>query len=156
VRPRPMEPTGGAEPAFGLITQAASEARRPGREHPDRPLAMTSDASATGWRVDLPFVAREGLREGRTGERGTQRYTPSLRTGTSTVAALSAKEVDLYSDLSLHDHKARRGDGNRWRTKIAKQSARSRCRLGYVVEIIGGRTRTRTLDPLIKSQLVLR
>jgi hypothetical protein len=72
VRPRPMEPTGGAGPAFGLITQAAPEARRPGREHPDRPLAMTSDASATGWRVDLPFVAREGLREGRTGERGTQ------------------------------------------------------------------------------------
>jgi CxxC motif-containing protein (DUF1111 family) len=34
-------------------------------------------------------------------------HTPSLRTGTSTVAALSAKEVDLYSDLALHDM----GDG---------------------------------------------
>ena len=30
-------------------------------------------------------------------------HTPSLRTATSTVAALSAKEVDLYSDLALHD-----------------------------------------------------
>ena len=34
-------------------------------------------------------------------------HTPSLRTGSSTVAALSAKEVDLYSDLALHDM----GDG---------------------------------------------
>ena len=34
-------------------------------------------------------------------------HTPSLRTGTSTVAALSAKEVDLYSDVALHDM----GDG---------------------------------------------
>jgi len=34
-------------------------------------------------------------------------HSPSLRTGTSTVAALSAKEVDLYSDLALHDM----GDG---------------------------------------------
>jgi CxxC motif-containing protein (DUF1111 family) len=34
-------------------------------------------------------------------------HTPSLRTGTSTVAALSAKEVNLYSDLALHDM----GDG---------------------------------------------
>jgi CxxC motif-containing protein (DUF1111 family) len=34
-------------------------------------------------------------------------HTPSLRTGTSTVAALSAKDVDLYSDLALHDM----GDG---------------------------------------------
>jgi CxxC motif-containing protein (DUF1111 family) len=34
-------------------------------------------------------------------------HTPSLRTGTSTVAALSAKKVDLYSDLALHDM----GDG---------------------------------------------
>jgi CxxC motif-containing protein (DUF1111 family) len=30
-------------------------------------------------------------------------HTPSLRTGTSTVAALSGKDVDLYSDLALHD-----------------------------------------------------
>src|SRR5258705_11143832 len=34
-------------------------------------------------------------------------HTPSLRTGSSTVAAVSAKEVDLYSDLALHDM----GDG---------------------------------------------
>jgi CxxC motif-containing protein (DUF1111 family) len=34
-------------------------------------------------------------------------HTPSLRTGTSAVAALSAKDVDLYSDLALHDM----GDG---------------------------------------------
>jgi CxxC motif-containing protein (DUF1111 family) len=34
-------------------------------------------------------------------------HTPSLHTGSSTVAALSAKEVDLYSDLALHDM----GDG---------------------------------------------
>jgi CxxC motif-containing protein (DUF1111 family) len=34
-------------------------------------------------------------------------HTPSLRTGTSTVAALSGKNVDLYSDLALHDM----GDG---------------------------------------------
>jgi len=34
-------------------------------------------------------------------------HTPSLRTGSSTVAALSAEEVDLYSDLALHDM----GDG---------------------------------------------
>jgi CxxC motif-containing protein (DUF1111 family) len=34
-------------------------------------------------------------------------HTPSLRTGTSTVAALSSKEVNLYSDLALHDM----GDG---------------------------------------------
>jgi CxxC motif-containing protein (DUF1111 family) len=30
-------------------------------------------------------------------------HTPSLHTGSSTVAVLSAKEVDLYSDLALHD-----------------------------------------------------
>ncbi len=34
-------------------------------------------------------------------------HTPALRTGTSTVAALSGKQVDLYSDLALHDM----GDG---------------------------------------------
>src|SRR5258705_7484036 len=34
-------------------------------------------------------------------------HAPSLRTGTSTVAALSAKQVDLYSDLALHNM----GDG---------------------------------------------
>jgi len=30
-------------------------------------------------------------------------HTPALRTGTSTVAALSEKTVDLFSDLALHD-----------------------------------------------------
>jgi hypothetical protein len=30
-------------------------------------------------------------------------HTPQLRTGTSTVTALSGKEVDLFSDLALHD-----------------------------------------------------
>jgi len=38
-------------------------------------------------------------------------HTPSLRTGTSTVAALSAKEVDLYSDLALHDMGVGLADG---------------------------------------------
>ena len=38
-------------------------------------------------------------------------HTPSLRTGTSTVAALSVKEVDLYSDLALHDMGVRLADG---------------------------------------------
>jgi CxxC motif-containing protein (DUF1111 family) len=38
-------------------------------------------------------------------------HTPALRTGTSAVAALSAKEVDLYSDLALHDMGDRLADG---------------------------------------------
>ena len=38
-------------------------------------------------------------------------HTPSLQTGTSTVAALSAKEVDLYSDLALHDMGVGLADG---------------------------------------------
>jgi CxxC motif-containing protein (DUF1111 family) len=38
-------------------------------------------------------------------------HTPALRTGASTVAALSAKEVDLYSDLALHDMGAGLADG---------------------------------------------
>jgi hypothetical protein len=37
---------------------------------------------------------------------------------------------------------------------IAKRSFRSARASRQVIEIIGGRTRTRTLDPLIKSQLL--
>jgi CxxC motif-containing protein (DUF1111 family) len=47
-------------------------------------------------------------------------HTPSLRTGTSTVAALSTKEVDLYSDIALHDMGAGLADG------IAQGQATSR------------------------------
>jgi len=91
------------------------------------PLAMTSDASGTGWRVvwfvtwcSRGFAPRADRRKkdsaspggadpmsrGKTPFIETGRalyYTPSLRTGTSTVAALAAKEVDLYSDPSLHE-----------------------------------------------------
>src|SRR5258705_11183861 len=38
-------------------------------------------------------------------------HTPSFRTGSSPVAALSAKEVDLYSDLALHDMGGGLADG---------------------------------------------